>query len=112
MLMAPLFQPFIDRSPLSVMARLTIERTLRPELLDQLFERSAQRQYTQDLLFSSLVDLMSLVTCGSAKHVQASFQRLKDRIPSLSSPSTKNSNAWNPASLPNWCEPLPRPVNP
>jgi hypothetical protein len=81
MLMAPLFRPFIDQSPLSVMARLTIERTLRPELLDQLFERAAQRQYTDRLLFSSLVDLMSLVTCGSAKHVQAGFQRLKERIP-------------------------------
>jgi hypothetical protein len=63
------------------MARLAIERTLRPELLDELFDRTAERQYTDRLLFSSLVDLMSLVTCGSARHVQAGFQRLKDRIP-------------------------------
>lgn len=81
MLMAPLFQPFVEQSPLSVMARLAIERALRPELLDDLFERTAERQYTDRLLFSSLVDLMSLVTCGSAKHVQAGFQRLKGRIP-------------------------------
>jgi len=81
MLMAPLFQPFVEQSPLSVMARLTIERALRPQLLDELFERTAERQYTKDLLFSSLVDLMSLVTCGSAKHVQTGFLRLKDRIP-------------------------------
>ena len=51
MLMAPLFQPFVEQSPLSVMARLTIERALRPQLLDELFARTAQRQYTKDLLF-------------------------------------------------------------
>src|SRR5438105_5012338 len=45
------------------------------------FERTAERQYTKALLFSSLVDLMSLVVCGSAPHVQAGFQRLRDRLP-------------------------------
>ena len=81
MLMSALFQPFIQQSPLSVMARLTVERALRPELLDELFERTAQKQYTEDILFSSVADLMSLVVCGSAKHVKAGFERIKERIP-------------------------------
>jgi hypothetical protein len=81
MLMGTLFQPFIEQSPLSVLARLAIERTLRPQLLDDLFERTAERPYTRDLLFSSLLDLMSLVTCGSAKHVQAGCRRLQDDLP-------------------------------
>jgi len=81
MLMSALFQPFVEQSPLSVMARLTIDRALRPQLLNDLFERTAQRQYTEDLLFSSTVDLMSLVVCGSVKHVKAGFERIKERIP-------------------------------
>jgi len=76
----PLFERFAQGSPLSVMARGTIEHALASDELDALFERTAQVQYTRELLFSSIVDLMSLVVCGSAPHVQAAFHRLRDEI--------------------------------
>ena len=64
MLLDSLFEPFLAASPLSVMARSLIEHALDPTDLDQLFEANAQKQYTRQVTFSSLVDLMSLVVCG------------------------------------------------
>ena len=56
----PIFERFISESPLSVMARATIEHAFPAAALDALFERCSERGYTRDLLFSTTVDLMSL----------------------------------------------------
>ncbi len=77
----PVFDRFVAGSPLSVMARATLEHALPAQALDDLFERTAERQYTRELLFSSLVDLMSLVVCGTHPHVQAAFHAQVDRLP-------------------------------
>ncbi len=45
-----------------------------PERMDKLFETHAKAQYQQDLLFSSQVDLMSLVVCGIQKSVHAAYK--------------------------------------
>jgi hypothetical protein len=42
--------------------------------MDSLFEKHAIVQYQQDLLFSSQVDLMSLVVCGIQKSVHAAYK--------------------------------------
>ena len=55
---------FIEGSPVTVMARLGLERALEPQWLDALFEQHSERQYTRELLFSTTVDLMSLVAVG------------------------------------------------
>lgn len=81
MLLDPLFDRFVAGTPLSVMARATLEHTLPAQALDNLFDRTAERQYTRELLFSSLVDLMSLVVCGTHPHVQAAFHARVDRLP-------------------------------
>jgi hypothetical protein len=81
MLLDPLFDRFVAGSPLSVMARAALEHALPAQALDDLFEQTAQRQYTRELLFSSLVDLMSLVVCGTHPHVQAAFHAQLDRLP-------------------------------
>jgi Transposase DDE domain len=81
MLLGPLFDRFVAHSPLSVMARGLLEHALVPAELDALFERTAERQYTRNLLFSTTVDLMSLVVTGIRPTVHAGFQALKDRIP-------------------------------
>jgi hypothetical protein len=46
------------------MTQAVMENALSPRIIDQLFEENTERQYTRDLLFSSLVELMSLVVCG------------------------------------------------
>jgi len=61
----PLLERFAQKSPLTVMARTMMERVLNPEQLDQWFNATAKEQYTRDLLFSSVFDLMSQVVCGS-----------------------------------------------
>lgn len=81
MLLDPLFDRFVQGSPLSIMVRGTLEHALPADALDRLFEQTAQRQYTHELLFSSLVDLMSLVVCGVHPHVQAAFQDRAEQLP-------------------------------
>jgi hypothetical protein len=81
MLLGSVFDRFVSHSPLSVMARGLLEHALVPTDLDALFERTAERQYTRELLFSTTVDLMSLVVTGIRPTVHAGFQALKDRIP-------------------------------
>src|SRR5262245_65271243 len=81
MILGPVFEQFVNESPISVMSRATIEYALPASFLDGLFERSAESGYTRDLLFSTAVDLMSLVACGRAPHVQSAFQRIRERVP-------------------------------
>jgi IS4 transposase len=81
MILDAVFEQFVNKSPLSVMARATVEHALCASALDDLFDRTAERGYTKELLFSTTVDVMSLVVCGKALHVQAAFQQLRERIP-------------------------------
>jgi Transposase DDE domain len=81
MFLGPIFERFVIHSPLSVMVRGLLEHALVPDELDALFKATAERQYTRELLFSTTVDLMSLVVCGVRPAVHAAFQAIKDRIP-------------------------------
>jgi Transposase DDE domain len=81
MVLNAIFDRFVQGSPLSVMVRGTLEHALPSQDLDALFERTAQQQYTRELLFSSLVDLMGLVVCGVQPHVQAAFRDRAEQLP-------------------------------
>ena len=76
----PIFERFVEKSPISVMARGTMERVLNPEQLDKWFEKTAQKQYTRDLLFSSVFDIMSKVVCGVHPAVNAAYQASENEI--------------------------------
>lgn len=73
-MLSSIFEQFVQESPISVMARGLMERVFAPEIMDKLFETHAKVQYQQDLLFSSQVDLMSLVVCGIQKSVHAAYK--------------------------------------
>jgi len=62
------------------MARGLAERILQPERLDAWFEGLDTPQYTRDLLFSSVFNLMSQVVCGSQKSVNAAYQATNDEL--------------------------------
>ena len=81
MLFDKTFDPFLTDSPISVMARGALEYALSPEALDAVFKQLAQRQYTRELLFSTVVDLMSLVVCKKYPSVHSAYQALAERIP-------------------------------
>jgi hypothetical protein len=74
LMLNPIFEPFAEKSPISVMARGMLERVLNPDQLNQWFNATAKEQYTKDLLFSSIFDLMSQVVRGSQPSVHAAFQ--------------------------------------
>ena len=57
-----------------------MERVLNPEQLDQWFENCSQKQYTKDLLFSTVFDIMSQVVSGSRASVHAAYQASKEDI--------------------------------
>jgi len=80
MILSQLFERYIERSPISVMARSLMESALAPEELNALFEKTAERQYTRTLLFSSMVDLMGVVVSKSRPSVHAAFAEAKESL--------------------------------
>jgi hypothetical protein len=80
MLLDTIFAPFVKERPICVMARAVLERLLDALRLDALFARTAQHQYTRELLFFSSVQLMSDVVLGIHPTVHAASQANKARI--------------------------------
>jgi IS4 transposase len=80
MLLDTIFAPFVKERPICVMARAVLERLLDAQRINDLFARTAQQQYTRELLFSSLVQLMSEVVLGVHPTVHAAYQATRDAI--------------------------------
>ncbi len=87
------FERFVEKSPLSVMVRASLERVLGADRLDLWYERTAQKQYTRDLLFSSIYDVMNQVVFCVQPSVRAAYQAQQDDIAPHWSPSITNSTA-------------------
>src|SRR4051794_22517937 len=73
MRLGDVFERFLQQAPVSVMFRALLERVLDPDELNRLFEQTATSQYTRELLFSSVVDLMGLVVCGVQPSVRSAY---------------------------------------
>lgn len=71
---------FAQETPTSLMVQGLMEYLLTPTALDQIFERNAQEQYTRNLLFSQVVDLMSQVVCGIQPSVNAAYRRQSQKL--------------------------------
>src|SRR3954453_13472396 len=80
MVLDGIFERFAQQSPVTVMARAALEHALDPPAIDALFERTAQRQYTRKLLFSTVVDLMGTVVCNVRPAIHAAFQANAESI--------------------------------
>ena len=74
------FGSFIEESPVSVMFRATFERILSPQRMDEIFARAARRQRQGELLFSTCVDLMTLVVTKVRKSVHAAHGARREEI--------------------------------
>jgi predicted lipid carrier protein YhbT len=57
MVMDEVLARFVKRSPACVMVQAVLEHTLSAPAVDAIFERTAERQYTDKLLFSTVVDV-------------------------------------------------------
>lgn len=62
-------------APASVMARLALEHALPAQWVDEVFEAHRQRQYPRELMFSSIVELMTLVTLGMRPSLHAAARQ-------------------------------------
>ena len=69
------FERFTQGDTIPVMAQAAMENALSPRIIDQLFDDVAERQYTRDLLFSSIVEMMSLVVCRIQPSINAAYQK-------------------------------------
>ena len=74
MILGQVFERFIEKSPVSVMVRGLLDTILSPQKLDELFEKSTKTQYTKELLFSTVVEMMNTVACGIRPSIHAAYQ--------------------------------------
>jgi hypothetical protein len=74
------FELFSRESPVTVMMRATLENVFSADSLDRLFRNAAQRQYEDELLFSTLVDLMGLAVAKVRPSLHAAYQHRKEQV--------------------------------
>lgn len=80
MVLGECFERFIERSPVSVMVRGTLERVFDPEKLERVFTDNALLQYTRELTFAQCVGLMSDVVFRIAPSVGAWYKGHREEL--------------------------------
>lgn len=75
------FDRYLDKAPICVMVRATLEWLLSAETLDGLFHTHSEAQYERELLFSSVVDVMGPVVCRTYRSVSIAYQKQEDTFP-------------------------------
>jgi len=72
-----LLERFEQTFPLSAMARALLEAAIPQQWVDEVFETHRQRQYPKQLMFSSVVSLMTVVTLGLRSSVNAAAKQAR-----------------------------------
>lgn len=80
MILGKTFERFARQSPTTVMMRGVMEYALPKNHLDQLFRQHATEQRQDDLLFSSVVDCLSLAVNGMRRSVNAAYVAAQDNF--------------------------------
>jgi len=80
MILKDVYERFAKKTPVSVMVRATVENVLAANRLDAIFEQNAEQQYSGDLLFSTVADIMGLVVCQIHPSVNAAYIDRKEEI--------------------------------
>ena len=76
---------FERHAPAGVMARLALEHALPAGWVDAVFEAHRERQYARELLFSTVVELMTLVSLGLRPSLHAAARQMEQLPVSLAS---------------------------
>lgn len=74
---------FEKQAPASVMARIALEQAMPADWIDEVFEANRQRQYPRELLFSTVVELMSLVCLGLRPSLHSAARKMENLPVSL-----------------------------
>ena len=77
---SPIFERFVEKSPVTVIVRALMEVVLAESKLDDLFENRAQTGYTRELLFSTLVKMMTQVVCSVRQSIGAVYKAMSEEI--------------------------------
>src|SRR5438128_11308418 len=70
----------VEKRPISVMVRGTLERVLGADELDAWFARTAQKQDTRTVLFSTVYDVLSQVVFRIKPSVRAAYRDQTDKV--------------------------------
>jgi hypothetical protein len=81
------------------MARLALERALPAHWIDEVFDEHRQRQYPRELLFSTVVELMTLVTLGLRPSLHAAARQMDEQLPVSLAALYDKVNRTEPAIL-------------
>jgi len=76
--MDAMLERFAEQAPVAVMARLGLQRAIGADWVNEVFDRHSDTQYTRELLFSTVVELMSLVALGLRPSLHAAAQKARD----------------------------------
>jgi hypothetical protein len=79
-MLSEVFERGVEKSPISVMVRASLERVLGADRLALWFERTAQQHYTRELRFSSIYDMMNQVVFCVQPSVRAAYQAQRDDV--------------------------------
>jgi IS4 transposase len=80
MILSKAFEKFVEDSPVCVMIRGSLEYALPEAFVNQIFENTARRQYTRNLLFSDVVDVMGSVVCQVFPSVNTAYKKQRHRF--------------------------------
>ncbi len=89
---------FEQQAPASVMARMALEHALPAGWVDEVFETNRQQQYARELLFSTVVELMTLVVLGLRPSLHAAARKM-DGLPVSLTALYDKVNRTEPAVL-------------
>ncbi len=70
---------FEQHAPASMMARIALEHALPARWIDEVFDEHRQRQYSRELLFSTVVELVTLVSLG----LRPSLHSIRRALPAV-----------------------------
>lgn len=79
-MLGKVFARFVEKSPISVMVRGTLERVLGADQLNAWFARTAQKQYTRTVLFSTVYAILSQVVFRIKPSVRAAYRDHEDQV--------------------------------
>jgi hypothetical protein len=80
MWLSEIFERFVEKSPVTVIIRAMMEVVLADDFLDNLFDATAQKGYTRELLFSTLVKMMTEVVCSTRQSIGSVYKAMAEEI--------------------------------
>ncbi len=99
-MLGKVFARFVEKSPIAVMVRGTLERVLGAEQLDAWLARTAQKQSTRTVLFSTVYDILSHGVFRIQPSVRAAYRDHAAQVGAalISVYNTRNGGETHPAA--------------